>query len=44
MEFVQGGDMYSLIKDKKKIPEKESAYMLKGVCEALHEMHMYITF
>lgn len=41
MELVQGGDLYSLIKEKKKIPERESAYMLKGVCEALAEMHKY---
>lgn len=41
MEFVQGGDLYQLIKDLKKIPEKNAAYMLKGVAEALNEMHMY---
>lgn len=40
MEMVTDGDLYSLIKEKKRIPEKEAATMLKGVCEALHEMHM----
>lgn len=40
MELVNGGDLYQQIKEKKRIPEKEAAYMLKGVCEALNEMHM----
>lgn len=41
MELVEDGDLYNLIKEKKRIPEKDAAVMLKGVCEALHEMHMY---
>ncbi|CAD8058391.1 unnamed protein product [Paramecium primaurelia] len=40
MELVSDGDLYNLIKEKKKIPEKYAAIMLKGVCEALHEMHI----
>lgn len=40
MELVNGGDLYALIKDQKKIPERHAAYMLKGVAECLHEMHM----
>lgn len=39
MELVSEGDLYSLIKEKKRIPEKEAAIMLKGVCDALNEMH-----
>lgn len=40
MEFVSGGDLYTLIKEQKKLSEKHAAFMLKSVAEALHEMHM----
>jgi serine/threonine protein kinase len=39
MELVNGGDLYQLIKETKKIPEKSAAHMLKGAAEALNEMH-----
>ena len=39
MEFVSGGDLYLLIKEKKKLTEKEGALLLKGCSEALNEMH-----
>jgi serine/threonine protein kinase len=39
MEFVQGGDLYQMIKKKKKIGERSSAILLKGVAEALEEIH-----
>jgi len=41
MELVNGGDLYQLIKENKKISERDAAFMLKNVSEALHEMHMY---
>jgi len=40
MELVNGGDLYQLIKDTKKLTEKNAAYMLKSVSESLHEMHI----
>ena len=39
MEFVAGGDLYQMIKKKKKITERNSAILMKGVAEALEEMH-----
>lgn len=42
MEFVAGGDLYQMIKKKKKITERNSAILMKGVVEALEEMHKYI--
>jgi serine/threonine protein kinase len=39
MEFVSGGDLYQLIKEKKKLLEKEAALLLKGCADALNEMH-----
>lgn len=43
MELVNGGDLYALIKEQKKIPEKFAALMLRGVAESLNEMHMYLS-
>ena len=40
MEFVCGGDLYALVKKRRRIGEKNSAFMLKGVAEALHQMHI----
>lgn len=39
MELVNGSDLYVLLKEKKFISEKNAAYMLKGIAEALNELH-----
>jgi serine/threonine protein kinase len=39
IEFISGDDLYTLIKEKKKIPEIEAAFLLKGVALALKELH-----
>ena len=41
MEYVPGGDLYSLVKSKKKLEEKEAAKLLKAMAEGLNEMHKY---
>lgn len=41
MELVHGTDLYVLLKDNKKISEKNAAYMLQGVADALNELHKY---
>lgn len=39
MELVNGTDLYVLLKEQKKISEKNAAYMLQGVADALNELH-----
>ena len=41
MEYIAGDDLYTLIKAKKKLPEIEAAYLLKGVVQALDALHKY---
>ena len=41
MEYVPGGDLYQLIKRRKRLSEKVAATILKGVAEALLELHRY---
>ena len=41
IEFVAGGDLYQMIKKKKKINERNSAILMKNVVEALEEIHKY---
>lgn len=44
MEYVSGDDLYTLIKNKKKLPEIEAAYLLRGVATALEELHKFNLF
>jgi serine/threonine protein kinase len=39
MEFISGGDLYQMIKKKKKMNEKNSSILLKNVAEALDHIH-----
>jgi serine/threonine protein kinase len=39
MEYVTGGDLYQMIRKKKKLTERNAAILLKGVVEALEEIH-----
>jgi serine/threonine protein kinase len=39
MEFVGGDDLYALIKARKRLPEIEAAYLMKGVILGLNELH-----
>ena len=39
MEYIAGDDLYSFIKVKKKLPEIEAAYLMRGVMQALDELH-----
>lgn len=39
MEYCSGGTLYSFIKQKKRLSEKTIAFILKGITEALIELH-----
>ena len=39
MEFVEGGDLYQLIKVKKRMNEKEAAILIYKMIEALNALH-----
>jgi hypothetical protein len=39
MELITGDELYTMIKARKKLPEIEAAYLLKGVMLALNELH-----
>ncbi len=39
MEFIEGEDLRSLIRDKKKFPPEEAVETIQQVCEALHAAH-----
>jgi len=39
MEYIGGDDLYTFIKCRKKLPEIEAAYLMRGVMLALQELH-----
>jgi serine/threonine protein kinase len=39
MEYIAGEDLYTIIKHRRRLPEIEAAYLLKGVALALIELH-----
>jgi serine/threonine protein kinase len=39
MEYVPGGDLYSMVKKRKRVGERICAHILKGVADALFELH-----
>jgi hypothetical protein len=41
MEFVEGGDIYTLIKKRKRLTERPCAIILKGCADALNELHKF---
>lgn len=39
IEYCSGGTLYQYFKSKERLAEKNIAYILKGICEPLFQMH-----
>ena len=44
MDFIEGGEVYHLIKKQKTLKEDDAAFIVKQIADALYALHKYRNF